>query len=165
MSLFSVSFRKQVKDFLAPILRGETTIDFLYSLMKPLQTAINDNVSFEEETERRAKYNGRKIIIQTALNEIMGVTISPFILVETRQIFLGIAPVIYNEGEIGITAVIGNEVENTMIIINNSEETAFSEDVVVKIPIGLSTTDFDTNVEAEFLRYKVAGVTYRVETY
>jgi hypothetical protein len=165
MSLFSVSFRKQVKDFLAPVIRGEYWIDFIYYLIKPLQTAINDNVNFEEEQERRAKYNGQKMIVQTALNEIMSVTSAPFILVETRQSFLNIAPVFYNEPEPEITGVTGNESENTITTLNNSEETAFAEDVVVKIPVGLSTTSFDANVEAEFLKYKVTGVTYRIETY
>ena len=165
MSLFSVSFRKQIKDFLAPVLRGEYLIDLFYYHLKPLQTAINTNVDFEEEQERRAKYNGQKIVLQTALNEIMSVTSAPFILVETRQSFLGIAPVFYNVFEPSITAVIGNVGENTIAVLNNSEETAYIEDVVVKIPVSLSTTNFDANVKAEFLKYKVTGVTYRIETY
>lgn len=165
MSLFTTSLRQKIIEFLPPVLRGVSFVDYLYSLMKPLQTSLNDNVTFEEEWERRAKYNGRKIILQTALNEIMSVTIAPFILVETRLTFLDIAPVIYNFTEPDLTAVIGNESENTIIIINLSEEDTNSEQLIIKIPVGLSTTTFDENVEAEVLKYKVSGVTYRVETY
>lgn len=165
MSLFETDFRKQVKDFLAPVMRGESLIDYFYSLVYPLQTNLENNQDFEVQLSDRVRYNGQKIVMQEAINNIMNVNFAPFIIIQPRETFLGIAPVLYNETEPFFTSIIGNGGEDTMIIINESEETPLLADFTVLIPVGLNNPDFEAKVRAEITLIKVAGVSFDIQTY
>lgn len=61
----------------------ETVKKFLYSLLEPLQTLTDELKTFETGEKKRARWNGQKMVLQAALNDIFGVTSAPFILVET----------------------------------------------------------------------------------
>lgn len=165
MSLFDTTFRKQVFDYLPPVLRNSELVDYLYSLLIPIESRLIDDTAFEAENRDETRYNGQKIVLQAGINEIMGVTIAPFIIIVPRKTFLGIAPLILNESEVDETARIVNETESeeTMLIINNSEETVFDEDFVVEIPASLSTSAFDERVDAKITRMKAIGLTHRIE--
>ena len=166
MSLFATNFRKQVTEWLAPVLRGSSHIDWLYSLVYPLETALTIDSTFETSVLDNIRYNGQKMVLQGGLNEIFGIAVAPFILIETRQTFNGLPALVLDQVEIGETSIVLDNTEgDTMLILDESEETPFDEDFVVKIPIGIYTPALEAQVDSQVIKYKVAGTTYRIETY
>jgi len=166
MSLFGTNFRTQVFNYLPPVLRETSFVSYLYSLVSPVESKINSDVAFEAKIRDESRYNGQKILMQAGLNEIFGIAISPFILVETNRSVVG-AGLIVDESELIDPALIMDEGEglDTFLVLDESEDSGFSERLRVKIPVSLSTPDFDNRVEAEMLRLKSVGVTYTIETY
>ena len=163
MSLFDTTFRKQIFDYRPPVLRNSELVDYLYSLLIPIESRIIGDATFEAESRDETRYNGQKIVLQAGINEIMLVTVAPFIIIVPRQSFIGIPAVLFNESEVQETARIRSEPSVTMVVINVSEETAFDEDFVVEIPAALSTPAFDEKVDAKIERMKVIGLTHRID--
>lgn len=160
MSLFDTTFRKQATDYLPPVLRGESVIDFIYSLAEPIESNVNGESAYIAALDNLLRYNGQKIVLQSALNTLMGVT---GIIIEPRRTFNGIAAVLYNETETNVqTAYTSNSPFETMVTINITEE-SIAPDFQVKIPaINFSDPDFVALVDYYVNLIKVSGVTYDI---
>lgn len=166
MSLFGTNIRTQIQNYLPPEVRGSSWIDLLYSLLYPLHELLQSNVNFESDVLMRLKYNGQKIKLQAALNEIFGITIAPFIYIETRRTFIGTSALILDESEVGETSIVTDETEpGTMLVIDESEETIQDFDFIVYVPLSIAVGDVLDQVRAEVQVYKIAGVNFDVQTY
>lgn len=160
MSLFGTTFRKQVTDFLPPVIRGESTIDWLYSLVEPVESALNAEAVYIDALDDLLRYKGQKIVLQSALNTLLAVV---GIVVVCRRTFNGIAPVLYNETESSAeeTAITANPPYTSMVTINESEE---SNDAGfdVQIPVGIWTQALEDEVEYYVKLLKASGTTYTI---
>ena len=163
MSFFTTIWRTQVTRLLPPELRSTSLIDWITSLVEPLQTVLSDDISYEEETRRRALYNGQKLVLQDALNVIFGQAPND-IYIETQQ-GLTLAVFAYNEDE-GIDLFSYNESEgNPPIYLFNEDESVDAYDFIVYVPVGIYTAELDRRIRAEVNLYKIAGKTFGIETY
>lgn len=164
MGLFQTTWRTQVEKLLPPELRSGSVIDFLTSLVHPLQVTMDANEAFDFDIRLRAKFNGRKMILQAALNTIFAQPANT-IIVETQFANIAYNNYIYNESE-GITIFTYGEAEssNTMYTFNESEPIS-TFDFLVKVPIGIYTAELDRRIRAEVKLYKLAGKTFDVVTY
>ncbi len=164
MGLFGTDWRKQVERLLPSFKRGASTIDFLTALCAPLFTNGATWDTFDTDIRKRARFNGQKMVLQAALNDIFGVISAPFILVETQHSVV-VNVYVYNEGE-GLTKYSYNESETTPPIFTfNESELPDSYDFLVKIPAGIHTAELERRVREETRTYKLAGKTFNVITY
>lgn len=137
---------------------------FLTSLLEPLQTMTNGMKSFESTETRRAKWNGQKIVLQAALNELFSVLSAPFIIVETNQ-DIGQNTYFYEQSE-NVPVYFSEQSENDPIyFFEDSEAPAVDYDFKVKIPSGIYTTELDRQITAQTKLYKLAGPKFITEPY
>lgn len=143
---------------------GSSFLKFITALLEPLQTMTNGMKSFETQEVKRSKWNGQKIVLQAALNDLFGVTSAPFILVETNQ-DLGQNTYFYEAAE--LPAVYFSEAsENDPVYFFESSETVAEDyDFKVLIPVGIWTTELERQVRAQTFLYKLAGPKFIIETY
>lgn len=164
MGLFATDWRKQVERLLPSFKRGTSTIDWLTSLVVPLFTNGTTWDAFDTEIRKRARFNGQKMVLQAALNDIFGVISAPYIIVESQHSVV-VNVFIYNEGE-GLNRFSYNEGETTPPLYTfNESETPDTFDFLVKIPSGIHTAELERRVTEETRTYKLAGKTFDVITY
>jgi hypothetical protein len=132
---------------------GTGVKDFLAALVKPLQTMTNSLLSFETQVRKRSKFNGQKMVLQAALNDIFAVAGPDYIIIET-QTSIGVNAYLYNEDELSITRYSFNEGEGDTLYIFNEGEVVDSPvyDFIVKIPVAIYTAELERRVRAEILR-------------
>jgi hypothetical protein len=142
---------------------GSQLKDFLSAVLEPLQTNTDAMKEFETEYTKRAKFNGQKIVLQEALNDIFGVTVAPFILIELNE-SIGFNSYFYNEAELS-PVYFKNESENDPHYNFNAAEITSDYDFIVKIPSGIHTAELERRVRAEVNLYKLVGKTFDITTY
>lgn len=166
MGLFNTVWRTQVTKLLPPQLRSTSVIDWITSLVQPLQVVISANVPYDEETRRRAMYNGQKIVLQDALNVIFSQPANS-IYIGTNQSIVALE-YIYNEVEDPLVTFTFNEAEvpDAFFSFNEAEAAGGgSFDFIVYVPISIHTTELERRIRAEVNKYKLAGKTFTIETY
>jgi hypothetical protein len=142
---------------------GTALKDFLSSLLAPLQTNTDNMKSFETEYNKRSKFNGQKIVLQEALNNIFSVTVAPFIIVETNNV-PGINLYVFEPAE-NSPIIVKEITEGDPLYIFESGEITSDYNFLVKIPVGIYTAELDRRIKAETNRYKIVGVTFTTVTY
>jgi hypothetical protein len=143
---------------------GTQLKDFLAALVKPLQTNTDLLLTFETQVTKEAHWNGRKIVLQAALNDLFGITSDPFIYIESnRDIVTNFY--IYEESE--LTPVYVSEVsENDPLYFSESSELGTVDyDFIVWIPTSIWTTEVERRVKAYTNLYKLAGPNFIIQTY
>jgi hypothetical protein len=138
--------------------------DFLSALVSPLQTATESLNIFSALYEKRVRFNGRKMVLQAALNDIFGITVEPYILIET---YLDFAENVYlYEPSESTPLSIFEEAEDTEFFFFESAEIPTEVfDFIVKIPAGIYTLALDRRIKAETTLLKLAGKTFITQTY
>jgi hypothetical protein len=147
-------------------LRSISLVDWITSLVQPIQVVISANVPYDEETRRRAMYNGQKIVLQDALNVIFG-QVPNTIYIETNLTLVAIE-YIYTEPEAPLIAYTYKEAEVTNPFFSFTEAEAAgagSYDFIVFVPVGIFTTELERRIRSEVSRYKLAGKTFTIQTY
>lgn len=137
---------------------------FVVSLLEPLQTMTNGMKAFEAQEVKRAQWNGRKMVLQAALNDIFSIEVAPFILIETNQ-DLGTNLYFYEPSE-SIPVYFSEPSEiDPVYFFEPSEVSATDYDFKVLIPIGIWTVELERQVRAQTMLYKLAGPKFIIETY
>jgi hypothetical protein len=164
MGKFSITWRKQVENLLPVFKRSTSIIDYLTAMIDSVDVKSAEMSTFETDIRKRAKFNSQIIVLQAALNNIFGVTVAPWILIETKT---GVANLvyIYNEAEGRPPTYIYNEAEGNTVYIYNDAEITTSVNFIVKIPIGIHTAELERRVKNEVNTYKLAGRTFTITTY
>lgn len=138
--------------------------DYLAGLVVGLQTNGATMKTFETEYKKRAKFNGQKIILQAALNDIFGITSAPFIYIETNQ---SVGSNLYFFEPSELTPVYFSEPsENDPVYFFEPSELGTEDyDFIVFIPVGIYTTELERQVRAQTTLFKLAGTRFIIDTY
>jgi len=164
MSLFDINWRTRVNNLLPSFKRSTSLIDYITALLEGLDVKAQEWFAFDVEVRKRANFNSQVVILRAALNEIFGITSAPFILVETEPSF-GQLVYFYNEAEGVDPTYIYNESENKTVYFYNESEIVTGGAFIVKIPFGIYTAELERRVRAEVNTYKLAGMSFSIETY
>lgn len=143
---------------------GTQVKDFLAALTKGLQTNGALMKTFETEQTKRATWNGRKMVLQAALNDIFGITADPFIIVETNQ-NLGTNRYFFRASELS-PVYFSRTIENDPVYFYRSSELIpVDYDFVIHIPSGIDTAELERQIKAQTNLYKLAGPSFIIDTY
>lgn len=141
-----------------------TVKKLITSLLAPLQTMTNGMKDFETLQVKRSTWNGRKMVLQAALNDIFGITTAPFIIVETNQ-DVGDNLFFYEPSEsIPVYFSEPSELE-PVYFFEPGELPATDYDFKVLIPSGIWTAEIERQIKAQTGLYKLAGPKVIFETY
>jgi hypothetical protein len=140
---------------------GSGLKDFLAALLKPLQTQTDGMKTFETEYLKRARFNGRKIVLQAALNDIFSVS---GIIVEWNR---DVAENLYfYEASEASPVYFSEPAENDPVYFYEPGELPGENyDFKILIPSGIYTTELDRRITAETNLYKVLGTRFITEQY
>jgi hypothetical protein len=138
--------------------------EFMFSLASPLQDSLDDMSVFEADTIERTKYNGQKIILQAAVNKIFGITVAPFIIVETNN-DPAVALYFYQPSELSPVFFSQPTEGDPVYFFQPGEIPAAYYDFLVKIPVGIWTSELERQVGAQTSLYKLAGKVFKIITY
>jgi hypothetical protein len=164
MSLFNINWRTQAKNLLINDLRSVGVIDFITSLLEPLKTKSAEWFGFDVDIRKRANFNAQIVVLGAALNEIYGVSVSPFIYIQTVT-GAGNTVFIYNGTEVVTFTYFYNTTEFTPTYFFNSAEIVNDYDFIVYIPVGIYTAELNQQVISEVNNYKLAGTRFITQTY
>lgn len=138
--------------------------DFLAALVKPLQTNTDLLDDFEAEQTKRATWNGQKIVLEAALNDIFGVTVAPFIYIEMNRDIT--TNVFFYQPSEAIPVYFSQPSENDPVYLSQpSELSAIDYDFTVFIPTGIHTAELERQLIAQTKLYKIVGPSFDVQTY
>jgi len=143
---------------------GTGVKDFLSALVKPLQTNTDKIKAFETLQNKHLKWNGQKIVLQAALNDLFGITASPFIIVEMNQ-SIASNDFFFEESELS-PVYFSEPIENDGVFFNEPGELSAEDyDFKILIPTGIYTAELDRQVRAQTMIYKISGPKFLIETY
>ncbi|HMG89263.1 MAG TPA: hypothetical protein VK589_04365 [Chryseolinea sp.] len=143
---------------------GATLHKFITALLEPLQTQTNAMKAFEAQEVKRSTWNGQKIVLQAALNDLFGITSAPFIIIETNQ-DIGQNTYFYEQSEL-VPVYFSEQVENDPVyFFEDSEPPTIDYDFKVLIPVGIHTVELERQVRAQTYLYKLAGPKFIILTY
>lgn len=137
--------------------------DFLAALVKPIQTSSDNMQDFEAEYSKRARFNGQKVVLEAALNDIFGVTSAPFIYIETNQ-DIGSSLYFFEPAE-GSPVYFSEPSEVDPVYFFEPGDSTSDYDFTVFIPTGIHTAELERRVRAEVNLYKVAAATFDIQTF
>jgi hypothetical protein len=162
MSLFATNWRTQIERLLPPFKRSVSVLDFLESLLVGLATAGSTWDAFDIEIRKRARFNGQKIVLQAALNDIFSVS---GIIIETQTSLIQ-KVFTYNEAEVIPPIYSFNESESIPTIYTfNESEIPDDFDFIVLVPVGIHTAELERRIREEVKTYKLAGKLFDYQTY
>ena len=134
----------------------------MYALAKPLQELADQDTDFVDQEVTRAQYTGQKIVLQTALNDELGLAANTIVIVTVddskAHTYAG------NEAESGHFYG-GNKSESGPTYIANESEgvVPLGYDFKVQVPAAQNTTDNIALINFVVSRAKVAGRDYTIE--
>src|SRR6187549_2671944 len=126
---------------------GTQLKDFLSGLTEALQTNGDSMVDFETEQIKHAKWNGRKIVLQAALNDLFGITSPPYIIIETNQ-DLGTNLYFFEASELQPVYFSESSENDPVYLFEDSELGVEDYDFKVLIPSGIWTTEVERRIKA-----------------
>jgi hypothetical protein len=143
---------------------GTQIKDFLAALTKGLQTNGALMKTFETQQTKRATWNGRKMVLQAALNDLFGIAAAPFILVESNQSIVT-NTFFYEDSELS-PVYFSESIENDPVFFfENTETTPIDYDFKILIPSGIDTVELERQVRAQTNLYKLVGPSFILTTY
>lgn len=153
-----------MKDLLTTNNSGTQVKDFLASLTVGLQTNGSIMKTFETEQVKRSMWNGRKMVLQAALNDIFGITSSPWILIETNQ-SIGSNRYFYRPSELSPVHFKRTAEMDPVYLFRKAETVTVDYDFLILIPSGIDTTELERQVTAQANLYKLAGTKFLIQSY
>lgn len=143
---------------------GSQLKDFLSALTIGLQTNGTIMKAFETNQIKRATWNGRKMVLQAALNDIFGITTAPFIIVQNNA-SIGTNTFFYRASELSPVYFKRISENDPLYLFRSSEVPIVEYDFKILIPTGIYTTELNRRIKAQTEIYKLAGARFITETY
>ena len=143
---------------------GTQLKDFLSALLKPLQTNTDALLTFETQVTKEAHWNGRKIVLQAALNDLFGITSAPFIYIEWNR-SVSTNRYFYRRSENSPVYFSRRSENDPVFFFRRSETVPVDYDFIVWIPTGIWTTELERRVKAYTNLFKLAGPSFIIDTY
>lgn len=137
--------------------------DFLSALVSPLDDASADMLDIETEYSKRARFNGQKIVLEAALNDIFGVTTPPLIYIESNR-DIGSSLYFFEPAE-GSPVYFFEPSEFDPVYFFEPGDSTSDYDFTVFIPVGIHTAELERRVGAETTLYKVIGTRFEILTF
>jgi len=159
------SWAKEVVKMLPPVMRGVSYIDYLASLVQPIQYKTDELISQEQELEIRLKYQGQIMVLAASLNEINSITVAPFIRIETNRDAAATPTYVYAESDGIPTWTIQQSPTPTDYITPDPKQSNTIPDFRVLIPSTLWTQTLEDTVRADTQLYKIAGKLFEIKQY
>lgn len=143
---------------------GTSLKEFLAALLFPLQSLTTSMDSFDTLIKKTAKFNGQKMVLEAALNDLFSITTDPKIKVENAfadgdQIYF------YNNPEITKQYFFNDAELDPLYLYNSAELTLQTYDFIVLIPTSLHTAELERRVQSETTLIKLAGTRFIIQTY
>ena len=143
---------------------GTQLKDFLAGLVKPLQTNTDLLLTFETQVTKESHWNGRKIVLQAALNDLFGIASAPFIYIEWNR-SVSQNTYFYEPSE-SQPVYFSESSENDPVYFAESSELGTGDyDFIVWIPTGIWTTEVERRIKSYTTIYKLAGPKFIIDTY
>jgi hypothetical protein len=162
MKIFdAVEWRKQVINLLPPVVRGGNVVDFVSSLLVGLQTKGDEMDAQEDIWLKTATFNGQKMVLQAALNDLMVLT-GIYIEINSspnENVFL------YEAVEILPVYLYDSTEATPVYFFDESEVLANDYDFIIYIPILDHTAEVERRVKNYANLYKTAGTQFKIDTY
>jgi len=159
------SWAKEVVKMLPPVMRGQSYIDYLASLVQPIQFKTDELIVQEQEVQTRLKYQGQVMVLAASLNEINSITVAPFIRIEMNRDVASIPTYIYDPADAIPTWAIQESPTVTDYITPDPSQSNTIPDFRVLIPATLWTQALEDTVRADTQLYKIAGKFFEIITY
>lgn len=147
--------RNWIKQMLPPMVRGENTIAWLYSLLKPIETLYGYLVTFRLTILNKMSYNGQTIILRTLLNELYDSTLKRIFIITENDLLPD--NYIYTAPENTQPLYIFTKTENTPTYIYTALEYINGFEFLVKVPTGILTAAQEIRLKATVNYYRIAG--------
>lgn len=158
MSIYDLTFLKQIRRLLPIRKRKIKRISWIRDLLEPLQT-LKDQIFniYRPDVVERAKYNSQTIVLEYILNKKFDPAMKRIYIVNflTNLIYV----YIFKKSENKPTYIYKKSEAKPLYLFKSSEY-AVDFDFIVHCPVGLAGQD--KQVRAEIDKYKVAGVNYTV---
>lgn len=142
---------------------GSGLRDFISALLQGLQFNSNSLDVLYSDLLIRSRYNGQKMVMQKALNEIFGLAVNTIYIVTGRNpnatIFF------YEPAELVPTYFYEVSENNPEYFSEPGEITGSGFDFVVLIPVGIWTAELDRRVRSEVVKIKLIGKTFTTQTF
>jgi len=164
-NLLDMDFRIQAQMLLPPRLRSTSMVDFLGSLLKPLTSLLAGDKDEIIGVATRAQWNGQKMVFQAALNYVFGITIAPFIIIETIE-DTNVTMYAYSTASTNQNYAYPKGFYFTSWAYPKAvASTPTGYDFLVKMPAAYATTENLALLEQQVKLIKVTGKTYEITTY
>ena len=166
MSIFDVTYKDYVSEYLPPDKREPVTQAYFTALLSALQTLHNDTyLNFKPFVEDLSKQNAQRILFESILNSTFGVTSAPLIYIDNTG--NDITPLIlFNEGEGLVPTYFFNEGEpGGPVYLRNEGEITNNKTFIVFVPLAVYTAVGEPQIEKEVDRLKILGTNYTIQTY
>jgi len=160
-----INFRTQVIMLLPPELRSVFMVDWGFSLVKPLDTVMDNDWVFIYDEYVKAFLTGQKMVMQEGLNFLFKITAAPFIIIETIQ-NTGATLYMFNEAEPSVSHMYNEAEPVTVYMLNEAESTSPNPyNFLVKIPSVYATTTNLAKLATQVDLLKLTGKTYNIIIY
>lgn len=158
MSIYDLTFLKQIRRLLPVRKRKIKRISWIRDLLEPLQT-LKDQIFnvYRPDVVERAKYSSITIVLEYILNKKFDSTLKRIYIVNFLTIL--IYQYFYKKSE-NKPNYFYKKSEGKPFYMYKGTESAIDFDFIVHCPVGLAGQD--KQVRAEIDKYKVAGVNYTV---
>jgi hypothetical protein len=143
---------------------GTSLKEFLAALLFPLQSLTTSMDSFDTLMKKSAKFNGQKMVLQAALNDLFSITVDPKILIENNFANAN-ENYFYNTAETTKQYFFNSAELDAFYFFNTAETTSQSYDFKVLIPISLYNSELERRVKNETTLLKLAGTRFIIQTY
>lgn len=142
---------------------GTGVRNFISSLIQGLQFNSNNLDVIYSDLLTRSLYNGQKVVMQKALNEIFGLAVNTIYIVTDRN--PNGTVYFYEPSELVPDYFFEVSENNPEYFSEPGEVTVSGFDFVVLIPVGIWTTELNRRVKAEVTKIKLIGKTFTTTTY
>lgn len=163
MSFFATSWVDQAKNLLPPVVRNGSFQAFIQALFSSIIYESALYLTFETLILNKVRFNGQKMVLQGALNYLMGITVAPFIYISVDRNFRSNL-FVFSTGEVK-KAFVKSKLETPTTYVNATSESPTVYAFTVYIPIGIYTSTVINQVTAYTKLYKLAGKRFNVTSY
>jgi hypothetical protein len=143
---------------------GTSLKEFLAALLFPLQSLTTSMDAFDTLMKKSAKFNGQKMVLQAALNDLFSITVDPKILIENNSADSN-GTFFFNNSELTKQFFFNTAESDPFYILNSAEAVLVTYDFKVLIPVTLHTAELERRVKSETELLKLAGTRFIIETY
>jgi hypothetical protein len=163
--IYNIDFRAFCILLTPPFLRKNTLIDFLETLLRPLEEINFSFKSFRSRSIYKVTHNGQVVSIQQVLNDYLDKEFKRITIADSAE---NITAYLYQEAENKPVFIYSEAENNPVYIFSESDLTDLDFDFVVNIPLEIkpiNEIDYNTlelQIKSLINYYKLSSKRYRI---